>query len=98
MVFLDIVTIVIGVRVKPRQLIQVDKDVRFDLYTPKNPTEHQILQINDADSITQSNYNPEFPTRIFIHGFQSKGELKSIFTDGKRFLIFHPNGILIVPN
>lgn len=72
-----------GVEVKPKQLFEVENDVKIELYTLKNPTEPQLLVINDTNSIKESNFNPGVPTRIFIHGFMSKGELKDYLTDGK---------------
>lgn len=66
----------------PEQLIDVEKDVRIELYTLKNPNEPQLLHINDLNSIEKSNYNLKNPTRIFIHGFQSNGGLTKIFIDG----------------
>lgn len=56
--------------------------MQFDLYTLKNPVEPQTLIINDTKSIKESNFNSKVPTRIFIHGFQSKGELKNSLTGG----------------
>ena len=62
----------------------VSKDVQFDLYTLRNPTTAQILTIDNTTSIDESNFNRELPTRIFIHGFQSKRRLKKALTDGKK--------------
>lgn len=71
----------------PEQLIDVDKDVRIELYTLKNPSEPHLLHINDSNSIEKSNYNLKNPTRIFIHGFQSDGGLTRIFIDGIALLL-----------
>lgn len=72
----------LGMELQPKQFFVVENDVQIDLYTLKNPTEPQILVINDTNSIKESNFNPEVPTRIFIHGFQSEGELRDSLTDG----------------
>lgn len=61
----------------------VRRDVRFDLYTLKNPNEPQHLVIYDINSIIDSNFNCDVPTRILIHGFQSEGGLRNVFTEGK---------------
>lgn len=63
-------------------MVDVDKDVRIELYTLKNPNEAQLLSIGDSNSVRKSNYNAKNPTRIFIHGFQSDGSLTRIFIDG----------------
>lgn len=77
--------IVIGVEITPQPLLlDVNRDVQIQLFTLKNPIEPQILAINDTNSIIKSNYNTKLPTRIFIHGFYSKGELKKTLTEGNR--------------
>lgn len=43
-------------------------EVSFELYTLKNPTKAQIILPEDIKSITESNLNPNIPTRIIIHG------------------------------
>lgn len=37
--------------------------VRFDLYTPSNPYDSQVLQSNDVNSLRKSNFNAKWPTR-----------------------------------
>lgn len=72
----------------PEQLIDVDKDVRIELYTLKNLNEPQLLNVNDKSSIERSNYNSKNPTRIFVHGFQADGSLTKIFIDGIVYILF----------
>lgn len=64
------------------RLIEVDKEVRIELYTSENLNEPQLLEINNKASVETSNYNTKFPTRIFIHGFQSNGGLTKVFVNG----------------
>lgn len=47
----------------------VDQDVRFELYTPKNPKEPQMLTLNNYTTVKQSNFNWWHQTRILIHGW-----------------------------
>lgn len=61
----------------------VSTDVQFHLYTLKNPIIPQILSINNTNSFDESNFNYEVPTRILVHGFQSKGELRKTLSEGK---------------
>ncbi|KAH8395885.1 hypothetical protein KR215_009336, partial [Drosophila sulfurigaster] len=44
--------------------------VTFYLYTLNNPNDGQVIKAS-KDSIDSSNFNPEFPTRITIHGWNS---------------------------
>lgn len=62
--------------------MNISKDLQVELYTLKNPMEPQILVINDENSIIESNFNPDVPTRILIHGFRSKGKMGRVFTEG----------------
>lgn len=65
----------------------VEYDVSFNVFTMKNPTEPQALLINDIESIGTSNFDPKQPTNIFIHGFQSGGELRHTLLEGIRDLV-----------
>ena len=67
---------------EPKQFFEAEKDVQMDLYTLQNPKEPQTLVIYNTSSIYESNFNSSVPTRIFIHGFQSRGELKNTLTKG----------------
>nr|XP_040218885.2 lipase member H-like isoform X2 [Anopheles coluzzii] len=49
------------------------QDMIFRLFTRANPTQPQILQLNNAASITGSNFNPAHPTRFTIHGWNNDG-------------------------
>lgn len=42
---------------------------RFILYTKKNPTDGQILNVNVNKTILKSNFSPRRPTKMIIHGF-----------------------------
>lgn len=48
-----------------------ESDVRFYLFSRRNPTISQQIVFRDQLSLIQSNYNPSLPTRVIIHGFQS---------------------------
>ncbi|KAJ4450311.1 hypothetical protein ANN_01731, partial [Periplaneta americana] len=49
----------------PRQVI----DTRFVLYTRKNPTEGQVLKVQNEQTIRKSHFDPKKETKIIIHGF-----------------------------
>jgi pimeloyl-ACP methyl ester carboxylesterase len=46
-----------------------ESDMRFLLFTRSNPTEPHEIQILNQASIDNSNFNPNHPTRITIHGW-----------------------------
>lgn len=51
-----------------------DKDVRFYLYTRRNPQHPQYLNIDetfDKSNLTNSNFNPRYQTKIIIHGYNA---------------------------
>lgn len=47
----------------------VEKDVRFELFTDKNPSQPQLLMVDNYTTIYQSNFNWRYQTRILIHGW-----------------------------
>lgn len=73
----------------------VERGVVFELYTPSNPEEPDILVLNDVISINRSHFDPNMPTRLVIHGWLSRGTLTSQFTDGNFdfFLDFKRNKV-----
>ncbi|XP_049296733.1 pancreatic lipase-related protein 2-like [Anopheles funestus] len=46
-----------------------ERDTRFLLYTASNPEVPHILRNGDLDSIINSPFNPNNPTRMIIHGW-----------------------------
>lgn len=58
----------------------VEEGVFFELFTQNNPTEADILQLNNYSSIQQSNFDAKKPTRMFIHGWNSDGSLPPLFS------------------
>lgn len=59
----------------------VENDVFFELYTPENPTEPQILTLNNFDAIFESHFVRSRKTKMFIHGWNSEGAHWPKFTD-----------------
>lgn len=58
----------------------IGDDVIFELYAPQNPDSPQNLILNDEQVLKISHFNPKLPTRILIHGFNSKGNMMEKFT------------------
>lgn len=50
-----------------------ERDTIFQLYTPKNPSNYQVIKINDQVSLAASNFDPSIPTRFLIHGSYEDG-------------------------
>ncbi|XP_065722820.2 lipase member H [Drosophila suzukii] len=48
------------------------KLLRYDLYTPLNPEERQLLRPGDLNLLRNSHFNPKWPVRVSIHGWAGK--------------------------
>lgn len=48
-----------------------ERDIEYILFTRSNPTTGQILDIGNAASIRNSNFNSRHPTRFLIHGWNN---------------------------
>lgn len=49
-------------------------DIRFYLYTRKNPQDRQLIHVDEAwdkSNLSGSNFNPNDPTKIILHGYNS---------------------------
>lgn len=60
--------------------IPIHTAVRFELFTRENQDAPQLLSPNN-DSLLDTNYDPNRPTRMFIHGWNSQGKLTPRFTE-----------------
>ncbi|XP_057366812.1 pancreatic lipase-related protein 2-like [Daphnia carinata] len=49
--------------------------VVYRLFTRKNPTEFQVLKLNDWNLVESSNYNPNLPTKIYAPGWDNNGSI-----------------------
>lgn len=65
----------------PEFFFNVDQDVRFELYTMKNPFEGQFLELNNDAMVKNSNFNRRRPTRFIIHGWLSDETFVTDFTE-----------------
>uniref|UniRef100_A0A1Q3FSM0 Putative pancreatic triacylglycerol lipase n=1 Tax=Culex tarsalis TaxID=7177 RepID=A0A1Q3FSM0_CULTA len=70
-------------QLEPEKLFTPAQDTIFRLYTRANPTTPQVLVLNNAASVAESNFNPDHPTRFIIHGWNNDGssEVNTILTD-----------------
>lgn len=69
-------------RNRPMPHFSPNTGILFELYTRSNPTERQLLRVNDIDALAASNFNANHPTRFAIHGFRSDDSLAASFRNG----------------
>jgi pancreatic triacylglycerol lipase len=58
---------------EPEPHFNAAADVIFRVFTRRNPTAGQIIQLNNAGSLSASNYRSSDPTRLIIHGWNNNG-------------------------
>lgn len=59
-------------------------NVRMELYTRQNPRQPQLLVSSNPDSLRNSNFNRDRPTRFVVHGWFAGGLLTRPFSDGNK--------------
>lgn len=70
--------------------VEVEKGIVIELITLKNPHIIQNLSHANISSIGDTHYNASLPTRVFVHGWQSKGEFKNHLIRGVLHLLTTP--------
>lgn len=58
-----------------------DNDVKFYLFTSKNPNDRQAIYASDSpnkSNLSTSNFDYELPTKVIMHGFNSDMYLSSL--------------------
>lgn len=51
-----------------------NSDIKFYLYTRKNPQDRQLIHVDETlekSNLSNSNFNPDDPTKIILHGYNS---------------------------
>lgn len=59
-----------------------DQEVRFYLYTRSNLNDSQLIHIDEtwnASNLSTSLFNPQHPSKIFVHGFRADMFLTPLF-------------------
>lgn len=74
-----------------------DPDIKFYLFTAKNPNDRQLIYVSDSwekSNLSASHFDPDNATKVIMHGFNSDMYLTSLIEmkDGEICLIprFHP--------
>ncbi|KAK0167251.1 hypothetical protein PV327_004676 [Microctonus hyperodae] len=57
--------------------INLNRDVKFHLYTRQNPLTSYILEFKNETNLANSQFHPEYPTIIYIHGYTESASSKS---------------------
>ncbi|KAK0176250.1 hypothetical protein PV328_000403 [Microctonus aethiopoides] len=68
------------------QPVVLERDVQFHLYTRNNPMLPQKLQINNENSLINSNFNSKHNTIILIHGFTESASMSFAKTISTEYL------------
>lgn len=66
-----------------------DKDVKFWLFTPSNPDERQRVHVDETwekSNLSSTFYDPKFPVKIIIHGYNSDMQLTPLIDMKKEYL------------
>jgi pancreatic lipase-related protein 2 len=66
-----------------------DADVKFFLFTPSNPEDRQPIHVDDTwekSNISTSFYDPKFPAKIIIHGYNSDMQLTPLIDMKQEYL------------
>lgn len=59
----------------------IEKDLVFRLYTHEDPVMYYALSKNGPPLVSETPFNPNRPTRIFVHGFKSKEKVIRRYKD-----------------
>lgn len=65
-----------------------DPDIKFYLFTSKNPNDRQLIHASDTwekSNLSSSYFDPDYATKVIMHGFNSDMYLTSLIDmkDGK---------------
>lgn len=66
-----------------------DKDVKFWLFTQSNPDDRQAVYVDDSwekSNLSSSFYDPNFPVKIIIHGYNSDMQLTPLIDMKQEYL------------
>ncbi|XP_012062618.1 PREDICTED: pancreatic lipase-related protein 2-like [Atta cephalotes] len=74
--FLNPTSIIANDRATIGNIIDIDfkaEDINYELYTKDNKEQPVSLRVDDAIQLKDSPFNPEWPTKIIIHGWTESG-------------------------
>lgn len=75
----------------PPTVLQTQKNISnlvfFYLYTRNNPSNYQQLNVNDTDTLQNSNFNVSKYTTLYVHGWMTKYTSAAGIRNGMRLFI-----------
>ncbi|XP_058792149.1 pancreatic lipase-related protein 2-like [Phymastichus coffea] len=74
----------------------LDEPIGFILYTRADPEKGVHLNINDLESLTNSDFSPDRPTKFITHGWKSSAFSASIINMKKEYLINGDYNVILV--
>lgn len=77
----SIVFVVVSIFVLNSDAFDVEKDLWFRLYTREHPIQYYVLKTNGTPAVSETPFNPNRPTRIFVHGYKSKEKVINRYAD-----------------
>lgn len=72
------------------------KRVSIFLYTARNPLKSQELLADDKDTLRNSNFKAEIPTKIIIHGYQNNGKSLVCLRLRDAYLAIYDYNVIVV--
>ena len=67
-----------------------DDDVKIFLFTPSNSDDRQPIHVDDTwdkSNISSSHYDPKFPVKVIIHGYNSDMQLTPLIDMRQEYLL-----------
>lgn len=67
-------------------------DIKFYLYTRKNPQDRQLIHVDETwekSNLSDSHFNPNDPSKIIVHGYNSDMFLTPLIQMKEGMAIFH---------
>lgn len=79
-----------------------DGDIKFYLFTKNNRNDRQFIYVSDSwdkSNLSSSYFDPDLPTKVIMHGFNSDMYLSSLIDmkDGKGVVQFTILNLLTLP-
>lgn len=79
--FCGIIIVLVWVSINNSHAFDINKDLVFRLYTREDPVMYYALKASGSPLISETPFNPNRPTRIFVHGFKSKEKVMIRYKD-----------------
>lgn len=70
-----IIVIFLSTGLLSTEAFDINKDLVFRLYTREDPVMYYALNAYRGPALNDTTFNPNRPTRIFVHGFKSKAKV-----------------------